>query len=52
MFLGDRKPKLGKNRVKRSFEEAYLEGGLSKGEAERRAWKAISALMMEGSSHR
>ncbi len=37
--------KKGWRRSRRVFyDDAYLESGLSKGEAERRAWKAISMI--------
>lgn len=34
------------------FDDAYLDTGLSKGEAERRAWKALSTLMENESGRR
>ena len=52
MFFGG-KNKLNK-KMKRSYlnEEAYLDTRLSKGEAERRAWKALSYLATNESAHR
>ena len=34
------------------YDEAYLDNGISKGEAERRAWKALSSIMVSGPTHR
>lgn len=44
MFFGGKKRE--KHRIKRSYlnDEVYLDSRLSKGEAERRAWKALSGL--------
>ena len=51
-MFGGRK-KIAK-RMKKSYlnEEAYLDTHLSKGEAERRAWKALSYLATNESAHR
>ena len=53
MTTGGRKKAAKRMRNFHYFDDAYLDTGLSEGEAERRAWKALSALMIEeGSSRR
>jgi hypothetical protein len=52
MTTGGRKKAAKRMRNFHYFDDAYLDSGLSKGEAERRAWKALSALMEEGSGRR
>jgi len=52
MTTGGRKKAAKRMRNFQYFDDAYLDTGLSKGESERRAWKALSALMEEGSSRR
>jgi len=51
MTTGGRKKAAKRMRSIHYFDDAYLDTGLSKGESERRAWKALSALM-EGTSGR
>ncbi|MDO8512818.1 MAG: hypothetical protein Q7S57_06115 [bacterium] len=51
MFGGKNKTGRKSNRMK-FLEEAYLDNRLSKSEAERRVWKAISFLATNESAHK
>lgn len=45
MTIGGKKRSSRKLGRLHSYDEAYLETGISKGEAERRAWKALSSMV-------